>query len=153
MGLNWVFVLKPVRKWSSPLQAVWETQPGRDSIRAATQNVLWAFKGNRSQSGDCVQICWLLLWRGKAFYFVFTLKGGLLSSMMWCVQWFRIHLKCIAQWFFVALAVFCFIAISVNFFCVCVFSCPWYIWEHRYQVDWHCLKWAIFKFTRNAITL
>lgn len=61
--LNCVSVLKPVRSWSSPLQAVWETLPGRDSIRAVMQIVLWAFKGNRSQSGDCVRICWLLFWR------------------------------------------------------------------------------------------
>lgn len=71
MVLNCVFVLAPARKWSSPLQAVWETQPGRDSIRAAMQIVLWAFKGNGSQSGDCVQICWLLFWRGQAFFFFF----------------------------------------------------------------------------------
>ena len=70
MVLNCVFVLAPARKWSSLLQAVWETEPGRDSIRAAMQIVLWAFKGNGSQSGDCVQICWLLFWRGQAFFFL-----------------------------------------------------------------------------------
>lgn len=65
--LNCVSVLKPVRNWSFPLHAAWETLRGRDSIRAVMLRVLWAFKGNRSQSGDCVQICWLLFWRGKLF--------------------------------------------------------------------------------------
>lgn len=32
--LNCVSVLKPVRNWSFPLHAAWETLPGRDSIRA-----------------------------------------------------------------------------------------------------------------------
>lgn len=56
MALNCVFVPEPARKWSSPLQAVWGTRPGRDSIKAATHMALRAFKGNRSQSGDCVQM-------------------------------------------------------------------------------------------------
>lgn len=85
--LNCFSVLKPVRNWLSPLQAAWETLPGKDSIRAVMQIVLWAFKGNRSQSGEGVQICWLLFWSGQAFYLVFILKKCCChfceSSIMW----------------------------------------------------------------------
>lgn len=55
--LNCVSVLEPVRNWLSPLEAAWETLPGKDSIRAVMQILLWAFKGNRSQSRRCVCVC------------------------------------------------------------------------------------------------
>lgn len=55
--LNCVSVLEPVRNWLSPLEAAWETLPGKDSIRAVMQILLWAFKRNRSQSRRCVCVC------------------------------------------------------------------------------------------------
>lgn len=64
----------------------------KDSIRAVMQIVLWAFKGNRSQSGDCVQICWLLFWRGQAFLSRIYSEGVLLSFLV------VIHNVMIAAW-------------------------------------------------------
>lgn len=53
-----------------------------NSIRAVMQIVLWAFKGNRSQSGDCVRICWLLFWRVQAFLSCIYTEEVLLSCLL-----------------------------------------------------------------------